>query len=53
MPVILTTEEEVDLWLRAPAAEAMALQKPLPAGKLMVVAKGARQDGDQPIIARR
>ena len=45
MPLILTTEEEFDVWLRAPAAEAMALQRPLADGWLRIVAKGARQDG--------
>lgn len=45
MPVILTTAEQIDTWLRAPAAEALALQRPLPDGSLHIVAKGARQDG--------
>ena len=44
MPVILTTEEDFDVWLRAPAAEAMGLQRPLADGLLKIVAKGARQD---------
>jgi putative SOS response-associated peptidase YedK len=46
MPVILTTDEEVDVWLRAPTAVAMELQRPLSAGRLRIVAKGARQDSD-------
>lgn len=44
MPVILTTEEEVDVWLRAPTGVAMELQRPLAAGLLRIVAKGARED---------
>jgi putative SOS response-associated peptidase YedK len=39
MPVILTTEEEQDAWLRAPWSEAKALQRPLPEGMLEVVAR--------------
>jgi putative SOS response-associated peptidase YedK len=45
MPVILATQEEIDIWMTAPAEEALKLQRPLPDGALMIVAKGQRQDG--------
>lgn len=44
MPVILTSEDEVDVWLNAPAQVAMELQRPLRDGLLEIVARGARQD---------
>ena len=44
MPVILTNDEEIDVWLRAPAAEALGLQRPLADTALKIVARGMRQD---------
>ncbi len=44
MPVILTRPEEWRRWLTAPAEEALGLQRPLPDGKLVIVAVGARED---------
>ncbi|MBA3325277.1 MAG: SOS response-associated peptidase [Rhodobacteraceae bacterium] len=40
MPVILRTEEEAERWLSAPAAEALAMQRPLPDDALRIVARG-------------
>jgi putative SOS response-associated peptidase YedK len=45
MPVILRTAEEIDHWLTAPPAEALELQRPLPDGSLLVVARGKKEDG--------
>ncbi|WP_322864899.1 SOS response-associated peptidase (plasmid) [Aquicoccus sp. G2-2] len=45
MPVILTTAQEWRTWLTAPLEEALALQRPLPDGKLELVAAGVREDG--------
>jgi putative SOS response-associated peptidase YedK len=45
MPVMLTTPAECDAWLSAEPAEALKLQRPLPAEQLKIVAKGEREDG--------
>jgi hypothetical protein len=39
MPVILRTEEEWDVWLRAPWSEARDLQRPVPDGVLEIIGK--------------
>ena len=44
MPVILTTREEIDLWMTAPAEDALKLQRPLADGALMIVARGEKTD---------
>ena len=46
MPVILTTSEEIDLWMTAPAEEALRLQRPLADGSLTIVARGEKKDGE-------
>lgn len=44
MPVILTTPEEIEIWMTAPWEEAKALQRPLAPGVLRVVSVGGKQD---------
>jgi putative SOS response-associated peptidase YedK len=44
MPVILTGED-CDAWLEADVPTALALQRPLPADRLEIVAKGEKKDG--------
>ena len=44
MPVLLTTAEEYDVWLRARWAEATSLQRPLPDEMMRIVTSGEKED---------
>jgi putative SOS response-associated peptidase YedK len=43
MPVILTTQAEIEQWMTAPAQEALKLQRPLPDGTLKIVMTGQKE----------
>jgi hypothetical protein len=44
MPLILTTPDEVEIWMTALADEALKLPRPLPDGTPRIVARGAKKD---------
>lgn len=48
MPVILTTQAEVEMWLTAPKEEVISLQRPLPDGVLKIVSVGHKEDPPAP-----
>lgn len=50
MPSILTEPDETEMWMTAPWEQAKALQRPLPDGALVEVARGVKKDGaDAPL----
>jgi len=44
MPVILTTPDEVEIWMTASPDKALKVQRPLRDGALRIVARGVKED---------
>jgi putative SOS response-associated peptidase YedK len=51
MPVILTTEDEREVWMRAPWDEAKSLQRPMPDGTLVIVQRSGKRDPLEEVAA--
>jgi putative SOS response-associated peptidase YedK len=49
MPVILTTQDEIETWLTASTSDALKLQRPLPDISLKIVGRGVKKDENAPI----
>jgi len=45
MPMVLTTREEIDVWINAPAADVLKLQRPLANNTLKIGVRGDKEDG--------
>jgi putative SOS response-associated peptidase YedK len=45
MPVVLTSQEQIETWMTTSPEEALRLQQPLPNGQLRIVARGQKTDG--------
>jgi putative SOS response-associated peptidase YedK len=50
MPVILTTPEEIEIWMPSPTQEALKLQRHLRDSVLEIVARGVKKD-EAPALA--
>ena len=43
MPMVLTTREEIDVWINAPAADVLKLQRPFANNTLKIGARGTKR----------